>query len=44
MWDVSKKIRIRWNNLTGVLDSNQTELKTKRSKTFRAILRTIKKI
>ena len=47
MWrqDTGKKekIRIRCDNLSGILDSNQTKLKTKRSKTFRAILRSIKK-
>ncbi len=37
------KIRIRCNTLSGILDSNQPNLKTKRSKTFRAILRAIKK-
>ncbi len=47
MWDRSNnqkgKIRIGCDNLAGVLDSSQTALKTKRSKTFRAILRAIKK-
>ena len=46
MWkqDSTKgKIRIRCDNLSGVFDSNQTHLNTKRSKTFRAILRAIKK-
>ena len=33
------KIQIRCNNLAGVLDSSQTALKTKWSKTFKAILR-----
>ena len=47
IWDESNnnlgKIRTRCNNLAGDLDSTQTKLKTKRSKTFRAILRAIKK-
>ena len=37
------KSRIRCNKLAEMLDSNQSELKTKRSKTFGAILGAIKK-
>ena len=37
------KIRITCDNLSGVLDSFHTVLKTKNTKRFRAILRAIKK-
>ena len=47
IWDGSNnqkgKRRIRCNNLSGFLDSLQITLKTKRLKTFRAILQAIKK-